>query len=203
VGRNRQQNERARDERRERIMDAALRLFTMRGLGTTRVSDIARAAGTSQGLLYHYFESKEAIYAALIREAYSRMNAAAAGLAELGTTPRQKIERALEQLLAEIESSERFAYHVLLMAQAAVSDGIPAEARQALEASRQVPYDVVAGILQAGQAAGSVREHDARDLSVLFWSMIRGLALYRAGRGRLFERSGAELLEAVFLKEDR
>lgn len=203
MGRNPQQNERMRDERRDQIMDAALRLFATRGLGTTRISDIAREAGISQGLLYHYFASKEAIYVELIREAFERMNAAASGLAAMSLSPREKIERALEQLLSEIEENERFAHHVLLIAQAGVSDGLPEEVTEVIRRHQDVPYEVVTGILKAGQEDGSVKESDARDLSVLFWSIVRGLALYSATRGRVFERGGAELLKGVFLKDDQ
>jgi AcrR family transcriptional regulator len=203
MGRNPERNERARDERREQIVAAALRLFATRGLGSTRIGDIAREAGMSQGLLYHYFASKEAIYAELIRQAFERMNAAARGLANLSISPVDKIELALERLLAEVEENEQFGHHVLLIAQAGVSDGLPEEAREVIQRNQDVPYDVVSAILRAGQKEGSVREHHARDLAVLFWSIVRGLALYRATRGRVFEDSGAELLKAVFLKEDR
>jgi AcrR family transcriptional regulator len=202
MGRNAQLNERMRDERREQIMDAALRLFATRGLGTTKITDIARAAGISQGLLYHYFASKEAIYTELIGEAFERMNAAATALAATDLGAREKLERALEGLFTEIEENERFAHHVLLIAQAGLSDGLPAEARAVIQRNQDVPYRVVAGMLEAGQAEGSVKGHDAADLAVLFWSMVRGLSLYRATRGRVFDRSGAELLKSVFLTED-
>jgi TetR/AcrR family transcriptional regulator len=201
VGRNPEQNERARDQRREQIMEVALGLFATRGLGSTKISDIARGAKISQGLLYHYFDSKEAIYVALIREAFERMNQAARDLAGTTMTPREKIESAIEQLLAEVEENERFAHHVLLIAQAGISDGLPAGAPELIGRHQDVPYRVVAGILAEGQAAGVVRDHDAADLSVLFWSIIRGLALYRATRGRVFDRGGAELLKSVFLKD--
>lgn len=201
MGRNPKQNERARDERREQIMAIALSLFATRGLGSTKISDIARGASISQGLLYHYFDSKEAIYVALIREAFERMNQAARELAGTTMTPREKIETAIEQLLADVEEDERFAHHVLLIAQAGISDGLPAEVKELIERHQDIPYQVVTGILAEGQTQGVVKDHDAADLSVLFWSIIRGLALYRATRGRVFDGGGAELLKSVFLKD--
>lgn len=201
MGRNHEQNERARDERRDQILQAALGLFATRGLGSTKISDIAGGVGISQGLLYHYFASKDAIYVELIREAFERLNAAAKGLAGTVMTPRAKIETALEQLLRDVEADERFAHHVLLIAQAAISDDLPAEAKDLIARNQEIPYRVVTGILAEGQADGSVRDHDAADLSVLFWSIVRGLALYRATRGRVFERSGAEVLKDVFLNQ--
>ncbi|HEU5345204.1 MAG TPA: helix-turn-helix domain-containing protein [Ktedonobacterales bacterium] len=53
-------------QRRNQLIDAALELFSQRGIEATRVSDIAQAAGVAQGLLYHYFPSKDALLAAII-----------------------------------------------------------------------------------------------------------------------------------------
>jgi TetR/AcrR family transcriptional regulator len=201
MGRNPEQNERARAEREKQILDAALRLFATRGLGTTRITDIAREAGISQGLVYHYFDSKESIYVELIGGAFQRLEEAGWGLAVAGATAREQVALALERLLADVERDERFAHHVLLIAQAGISDGVPEEAKAVIRRHQDGPYDVMAEVFSAGQREGSVRAHDVHDLAVLFWSIIRGLALYRAGRGRVFGRSGADLLKEVFLKD--
>jgi len=46
---------------RARIRDAALRLFTERGIDGASIRDIAAAAGVSSGLIRHHFGSKEAL----------------------------------------------------------------------------------------------------------------------------------------------
>jgi len=46
---------------RARLRDAAIRLFTERGVDGTTVRDITQAAGVSPGLLRHHFGSKEAL----------------------------------------------------------------------------------------------------------------------------------------------
>ncbi len=51
----------ARTDRRRRILDAAVEVFAERGFHRTRVSDIAKRAGVAYGLIYHYFDSKEAV----------------------------------------------------------------------------------------------------------------------------------------------
>jgi TetR/AcrR family transcriptional regulator len=201
MGRSAVQNERARDERREEILTAALRLFATRGAGATRMGDIAGAVGISQGLIYHYFASKEAIHAELIGSAFARINAAALSLEQLDGTARDRIARALEGLLREVEENEEFAQYVLLIAQAGVAEGLPETTRALIRQRQDVPYEVMTRIFVAGQREGTVRDHPAADLAVLFWSMVRGLALYRASRGRVFERPGAALLEAVFLRD--
>ncbi|MCG6537831.1 MAG: TetR/AcrR family transcriptional regulator [Syntrophales bacterium LBB04] len=52
---------------RERaIMDAAMKTFSRKGFADTRMADIAKAAGLSYGLIYHYFENKEKLFDAIV-----------------------------------------------------------------------------------------------------------------------------------------
>ena len=55
-----------REQRREEILRAALHLFVRKGYAGTKVGDIAEAVGMSAGLMFHYFDSKEALYEELI-----------------------------------------------------------------------------------------------------------------------------------------
>jgi AcrR family transcriptional regulator len=51
------------------ILDAALKVFAEKGFAAARMEDIAREAGVTKGTIYLYFESKEAVFKALVREA--------------------------------------------------------------------------------------------------------------------------------------
>ncbi|MEV6065043.1 TetR/AcrR family transcriptional regulator [Nocardia sp. NPDC052001] len=54
-------------ERREQILDAALRTIAERGYLATSVAELAEAVGLSQGGLLHYFGSKEELFVAVLR----------------------------------------------------------------------------------------------------------------------------------------
>ena len=54
------------EDRREQIIDAAMRVFSQKGFTRATNKDIAREAGITPGLIYHYFESKEAVLKAII-----------------------------------------------------------------------------------------------------------------------------------------
>lgn len=180
MARSAEQNLRMRDERREQILGAALTLFAGNGLAATKISDIAARARMSQGLLYHYFRSKEEIFTELVRTAIERMNGAARGLEALSSPAAQKIALALTQLMDHIEQDTRFAEYFLLVAQAGVSDAVPAEARAVMEEERSVVYDIFTRIFRAGQEEGSVVDFPAQELAVVFWTTIKGLALQKA-----------------------
>ena len=53
---------------RERILAAAERRFAAFGYRRTGVAEIAREAGVSAGTIYRYFESKEDVFRAVVRE---------------------------------------------------------------------------------------------------------------------------------------
>jgi len=195
-------NQKMRDERREAILHHALGLFAANGLHATKISDIAERAGMSQGLLYHYFRSKEEIYTELIRGAFERMNAAALGLEALDMPPREKIELALTQLVKGIEEGEEFARMVMLNAQAGISEVTPPEARRILSEQSGVPYAVVERILRAGQREGTIKPHDAGEMSVAFWTAIKGLALHKAVYGAEFRAPDIRILTSMFFNEE-
>jgi AcrR family transcriptional regulator len=59
-------------ERLDEILGAATRLFCARGYRRTQVADVARELGVSSGLVYHYFESKDALFDAVLRHSFDR-----------------------------------------------------------------------------------------------------------------------------------
>ena len=57
-----------RRDRREDILQASLHLFATKGFHGTSMRDIAREAEITEGLIYHYFESKRDLFRAIIDE---------------------------------------------------------------------------------------------------------------------------------------
>ena len=54
------------EETRTRIIDSAIKLFSIRGFNAASVDDICKEAGISKGAFYHHFESKQALFLALL-----------------------------------------------------------------------------------------------------------------------------------------
>ncbi|MBK7351149.1 MAG: helix-turn-helix transcriptional regulator [Gemmatimonadetes bacterium] len=55
------------EDRPEEILRAALRVFAERGFAQARLEEVARKAGVSKGTLYLYFDSKDALFRAVVR----------------------------------------------------------------------------------------------------------------------------------------
>ncbi|MCB0629598.1 MAG: TetR/AcrR family transcriptional regulator [Saprospiraceae bacterium] len=64
-----EQFEEIRNQTKENIKNAALELFGKLGYHSTSISQIAKAAGVSKGLMYSYFESKQDLLYYIIMEA--------------------------------------------------------------------------------------------------------------------------------------
>lgn len=60
--------ERRKDARPIELAAAALELFVERGFAATRLDDVAKRAGVSKGTLYLYFDSKDDLFKAIVRD---------------------------------------------------------------------------------------------------------------------------------------
>lgn len=58
---------------RERLLQAALRLFTQKGYAMTTVREIVAEAGVTKPVLYYYFENKEGVYRVLMQRLLTSM----------------------------------------------------------------------------------------------------------------------------------
>jgi TetR/AcrR family fatty acid metabolism transcriptional regulator len=57
-----------KNDREKFIVEAAMKVFSRKGYADTRMADIAREAGMSYGLVYHYFENKETLFDAIVED---------------------------------------------------------------------------------------------------------------------------------------
>jgi AcrR family transcriptional regulator len=71
-----------------RVLDAGLRLFGERGYEATSIADIGEAAGIAKSVLYHYFDSKAALYTAILEAQTDDLVARVASAIPPGNGPR-------------------------------------------------------------------------------------------------------------------
>ena len=58
---------------RRRIMDSALAEFSKQGYGASSINTICAAQDISKGIVYHYFETKDALFLACVEECFQRL----------------------------------------------------------------------------------------------------------------------------------
>ena len=57
-------------EKKQRILEAALKLFAQEGYASTSTSKVAKTAGVSEGLIFRHFYSKEGLLNAIIDQSH-------------------------------------------------------------------------------------------------------------------------------------
>jgi AcrR family transcriptional regulator len=72
---------------RERLLEAARQAFGERGYEATSITEILDAAGVAKGALYHHFETKAALFDAVLDRVVQEIGAAAADRARSATGP--------------------------------------------------------------------------------------------------------------------
>ena len=83
-------------ERKQQLLDAAADLFADRGYGPTRVVDICQRAGVAKGLFYWYFDTKEALFADLVRSMRLKLRRAQAAAMVDADDPIDRLRRGTE-----------------------------------------------------------------------------------------------------------
>jgi AcrR family transcriptional regulator len=175
--RSEEQNEAIKDERREQILSAALRVFATKGYAAAKISDIVAQSGVSHGLVYHYFASKEEIFMALLTRALTTASDTLRMVEALPLSPIEKVHKTASYILSGMSDFEEMAYYFLIVIHALVMEG-PGE-KHWEHAPVGTPAEIMARILAEGQLAGEVREGDPAQMSAVFFAAIQGLAMYK------------------------
>jgi AcrR family transcriptional regulator len=81
------------EDKRQLILDAAVRVFARKGYHTSRVGDIAEEAGVAHGLLYHYFDSKEELLETIFRNTWTLMLDTIKGVEALDDPARETLRK--------------------------------------------------------------------------------------------------------------
>jgi AcrR family transcriptional regulator len=94
------------EDRREQIMEAALRVFSKKGFAGASNKDIAEEAGITPGLIYHYFESKEALLKAIYEDRSPVNIVRSIPDQMLALPPEQFLRFVVKQMLTSVEDEK-------------------------------------------------------------------------------------------------
>lgn len=78
---------------RAKICEVAEALFAERGFDGTSIREIAERTGATKALIYHYYQSKEALYLSLLEKEVSDVVTRLEGIAANADPPEDKIRR--------------------------------------------------------------------------------------------------------------
>ena len=158
-------------KRREKILLAGLDLFVKNGYAATKTCDIAKEVPMSEGLLFHYFVSKEKLYEELIRIGMENSQV----WMESATTNSMAFFNAItQQILEMVQQNPQRAKYFILMAQALRSSTTPEGVLRIL-APQSARYTKTVALIRDGQQAGDIRSGNPEALAYTFWCSIQGI----------------------------
>ena len=168
-------NEQIKDEKRNQILQSALKIFTRKGLAATKISDISTDVGISYGLVYHYFKSKEDIYFELINYAINSIKNVIEEIKREVDEPIEQIQRIAARVLSSIENKDTSGLYYVLIMNAITCEAVPISAPKIIEECMN-RLALLADIISSGQKKGQIREGDPMELAVTCFSTLIGLA---------------------------
>ncbi|HMI95210.1 MAG TPA: TetR/AcrR family transcriptional regulator [Micropepsaceae bacterium] len=146
---------RRKDARPQEILEAALSVFAEKGFAAARMEQIAARAGVSKGTIYLYFDSKEAVFRALVHEMLGTQLARFADSARASSGPVAPVIADILRMIGEfVATSNRVVLPKIVIAEAG---NFPDLARIYREEVIERGLGLFAGLLKKGMASGELR----------------------------------------------
>ena len=165
------------DDKRTRLLDAALDLFETRGFDGVAVPEIAAKAGVAVGSVYRYFPGKEALVNALYRHWKGVYNALVLAPLPPGLEVRDQFTTYWQRMMQFAQSHPRAARFMDLHHHAPYLDA------ESLAAGR-LYREAAEAFIAAAREAGAIRDIDPILAVALMWGAAVGLTKF-AGQGAL------------------
>ncbi|MDH5490607.1 MAG: TetR family transcriptional regulator [Myxococcales bacterium] len=160
-------------DKRERILEAATKVFAANGFYATRVSEIAQAAGVADGTIYLYFENKDHVLISIFEDRIRKLIAFLRELIAEEAPAELRIRRVIEVQLGLLEERRDLA------------EVITVNLRQSSRLLKQYAaplfneyLEVLASVIADGQREGTLREEvNARAAARALWGALDATAL--------------------------
>lgn len=166
-------NKRSGIESKEKIMKAAMDVFSRKGYAKANIREIARTAGISVGGVYLYFRNKEELYRSLINERMLDIGSQTETIA--GKT--QSASEALSHFLGlHLENALKHKEFILLhIREHGFTFGVQ-EKKNFFRKQREL----VERLIQRGIRTGEFRKCNASDMAKVIMGSLRGVILSMA-----------------------
>ncbi|MFA6341864.1 MAG: TetR/AcrR family transcriptional regulator [Fibrobacteraceae bacterium] len=162
--------QRKKEERPQEILSAALELFVQQGFSATKVEQVARKAGVTPGTLYVYFENKEALLKAVVKEGLGPiLSFGNKFLDEYTGTPEDLVYQLVNQWWALMESEHVAGLPKLMTAE---SSNFPELAHFYIEEVLTHALDMIRRILRYGIERGAFKIDDVDMMSRVIMSSL-------------------------------
>jgi AcrR family transcriptional regulator len=160
------------EETRERLIEAATAVFARAGFERATVDEIVREAGFSKGAFYVHFESKEDLFWSMLEERISRHQDAFRDTVDHNNSVAENVRMILSAVFGLTEADPVWSS---LFMEFSAHAGRNEKVRLLLAAMYERWRESVVGILEAGRAAGRIRDDiDTKFIATIIVAAVEG-----------------------------
>jgi len=164
---------------REKLLDAALMVFSKKGYAVATLDDIAGEAGVTRGALYWHFKGgKPGVFQALIKERSRGVEGIMAEILRSGRSPMKKLEDLMIRLLEYMEEDTDYrAVQEVMMFKTEMLPELASGMEEKYAAQRQ-SLDLAESLIEQGKKLGEVRKDvDSRAAAIAAVGMLNGVMI--------------------------
>lgn len=172
--------------RRQRLLDAALTVFTEQGYNATPIDDIARASDTSKGGVYFHFPSKQALFLALLDESSAALRENIESAMASEPDPLLRGEAALRAVMTSFAEHRLLAR--LLLVEAA---GAGRDFNRAMADMHEQFALLIASCLDEAVAAGRIAPLDTQFTARAWYGAVNHIVLHWLQTGEPADLEGS------------
>lgn len=162
-------------ERKEQILNAAITLFDEKGYGNTTISEIAKKAGISKGLIYNYYNSKLDIL-----KATEKIIADCETLIKSQSSVYDALYKNASRLIYDSDVTNYYS-PIRVLLSSAVKGEISAEDFEDMPCGNifkpHLGAEVLSEVVKKGQETGEIRSGDPVELADFIWTYTIGLII--------------------------
>ncbi|KZX58285.1 hypothetical protein A3709_02140 [Halioglobus sp. HI00S01] len=185
------------ERKRLRVLQAAGACFAERGFKKTTMDAVAKRAGVSKGLVFHFFGNKQAIFSAVIED----------GLRQWSTLSEHRASSVEDDPLGELRalflaSFDFVEQHPVLILFARDDEGLGQQYRKQVVLCNKRWRDRAQRIFKRGIRDGVIRDVDARQVATIFHRTQVALLIAESRHGTIprYDRATIETTLDIFIR---
>ncbi|BBI35232.1 TetR/AcrR family transcriptional regulator [Cohnella abietis] len=205
--RNHEKDIQLREDKKKHILKSALPLFVANGPQATTISEIAKAAGMSKGLIYNYFESKEELYSILAADILGMSEKDANDLLyvmegtpwdRLCKVAKDVVIRRISKLIGDEGIGMQFnlAFSMQFLNFQQLPEPYKNNVNQAYDFNRRT----IAELFKQGQESGQLIAGPSYQLAIHYSSIVNGMFMENTRNEGIFDEIAVENALKLFLR---
>jgi AcrR family transcriptional regulator len=164
---------------KDKILQAATRLFAEQGFEATSAKQIAAEIGVTEPLIYYHFEGKDDLFAEILKATFLKYHCRLGGIGNKEDTQFEKLERLISFHFQFVKEFPHETYLIVSSCPAKLRESSHICAKLITEQGRRLER-IISGCLKKGMASGEFRKVQIKATGGLLIAMVNGLLRRRS-----------------------